>query len=235
MAKHCRLTTRPHRWFSVEILEESPVCIVKVLKPRPGKEDQHLLRYPLVLSPGQGCEQGFDELHPGNRKPPDTRFTRSQKSARKTPVQKNSAGVPLCRWCSQEIKPPKRTFCGNLDCVHQWKIRTQTSYVRKCCFKRDAGKCQLCGVKNKKLWQADHIIPVSLGGGLCGLDNYRTLCLLCHKECTAELKKTLQANLVQAREQERARCPTLLPAAPTKKTRKSTTSKKDKVQTPVAL
>ncbi len=36
-------------------------------------------------------------------------------------------------------------------------------------------------------WQADHIVPVSEGGGLCGLDNYRTLCLGCHKKATAEL------------------------------------------------
>lgn len=36
-------------------------------------------------------------------------------------------------------------------------------------------------------WQADHIIPVAEGGGVCGLDNYRTLCLRCHKLDTAEL------------------------------------------------
>ncbi len=36
-------------------------------------------------------------------------------------------------------------------------------------------------------WQADHIVPVSEGGGLCGLDNYRTLCLGCHKKATAAL------------------------------------------------
>lgn len=34
------------------------------------------------------------------------------------------------------------------------------------------------------LWDADHIIPVKKGGGKCGLENIRTLCLLCHKEVT---------------------------------------------------
>ncbi len=34
---------------------------------------------------------------------------------------------------------------------------------------------------NYTFWEADHIIPVSLGGGCCGLENYRTLCLRCHK------------------------------------------------------
>lgn len=30
-------------------------------------------------------------------------------------------------------------------------------------------------------WQADHIIPVYKGGGLCDIDNLRTLCTLCHQ------------------------------------------------------
>lgn len=30
-------------------------------------------------------------------------------------------------------------------------------------------------------WQADHVIPVFRGGGLCRLDNLRTLCTLCHQ------------------------------------------------------
>jgi 5-methylcytosine-specific restriction protein A len=34
------------------------------------------------------------------------------------------------------------------------------------------------------LWDADHIIPVKDGGGLCGLDNLRTLCISCHKNVT---------------------------------------------------
>lgn len=38
-------------------------------------------------------------------------------------------------------------------------------------------------------WDADHIIPVVEGGGLCGLENYRTLCHPCHKRVTAELAK----------------------------------------------
>lgn len=36
-------------------------------------------------------------------------------------------------------------------------------------------------------WQADHIVPVVEGGGLCGLENYRTLCLACHKRESAAL------------------------------------------------
>ncbi|XP_006811177.1 DNA annealing helicase and endonuclease ZRANB3-like [Saccoglossus kowalevskii] len=35
-----------------------------------------------------------------------------------------------------------------------------------------------------KFWQADHIVAVSNGGGLCSLDNFRTLCTVCHRSVT---------------------------------------------------
>ena len=37
------------------------------------------------------------------------------------------------------------------------------------------------------IWDADHIVPVIEGGGLSGLENFRTLCLRCHKGETAKL------------------------------------------------
>ena len=37
------------------------------------------------------------------------------------------------------------------------------------------------------LWDADHIIPVKEGGGQCGLENIRTLCIKCHKMETKKL------------------------------------------------
>ena len=36
------------------------------------------------------------------------------------------------------------------------------------------------------LWDADHIIAVKDGGGSCGLENIRTLCIKCHKVVTKE-------------------------------------------------
>ena len=38
---------------------------------------------------------------------------------------------------------------------------------------------------NKSPWQADHVLPVSRGGGACGLDNVQTLCYPCHAKKTA--------------------------------------------------
>lgn len=37
----------------------------------------------------------------------------------------------------------------------------------------------------KTLWDADHAVPVSAGGGSCGLQNVQTLCVWCHRRKTA--------------------------------------------------
>lgn len=43
----------------------------------------------------------------------------------------------------------------------------------------------------KSIWHADHIKPVSQGGGESGLDNLRTLCVKCHKDITKKLKRNV--------------------------------------------
>lgn len=54
-------------------------------------------------------------------------------------------------------------------------------------LKRDGPTCRHCGITDlkKEEWQADHIIPVHLGGGGCGLENYQILCLECHFDKSA--------------------------------------------------
>jgi hypothetical protein len=37
-------------------------------------------------------------------------------------------------------------------------------------------------------WDADHVVPVIEGGGECGLDGYRTVCVPCHKRVSREQK-----------------------------------------------
>lgn len=49
------------------------------------------------------------------------------------------------------------------------------------------------------LWEADHILPVVEGGGCCGLSNYRTLCVPCHR---AETRR-LSARLAERRRPQR--------------------------------
>lgn len=57
--------------------------------------------------------------------------------------------------------------------------------------------------RNHALWEADHIVPAFEGGGVCGLENYRTLCLPCHKAETAKLAKRVGA--ARAAKNERVR------------------------------
>jgi len=131
-------------------------------------------------------------------------------------------GGALCRWCRMEIlKKRRRTFCSDF-CVHQWRLRSDPGYLRDQVFARDRGVCALCdtdtvaayaelkrsrgrardealevwGMKTvtarRSLWDADHVRPVAEGGGQCDLDNLRTLCLPCHREVTADLRRRLR-------------------------------------------
>ena len=115
----------------------------------------------------------------------------------------------------------RRTFCSEY-CVHQWRLRSDPGYLRDQVFLRDKGVCLLCGTDTvaayaelkrsrgkaraealevwgmrsvtarKTLWDADHVQPVAEGGGECDLENLRTLCLCCHREVTADLRRRLK-------------------------------------------
>ena len=37
----------------------------------------------------------------------------------------------------------------------------------------------------RSFWEANHIVPVYLGGGGCGIENIETLCRHCHRKVTA--------------------------------------------------
>ena len=43
------------------------------------------------------------------------------------------------------------------------------------------------------------MIAVVEGGGECDLENYRTLCVPCHRRVTAELRERLRANRKRVR------------------------------------
>lgn len=63
-------------------------------------------------------------------------------------------------------------------------IKGDNYAIREALFNKDQGMCCECGVYSDN-WQADHIIPVALGGGGCTIDNFQTLCPKCHSEKTA--------------------------------------------------
>lgn len=129
-------------------------------------------------------------------------------------------GRLLCRWCRIEVPTGRRSFCSDW-CVHEWRLRTDTGYMRDRVFARDRGICAYCtvdtraafaqlrrsrgkqrqflmdywglnSISRKSLWDADHILPVAEGGGECDLSNLRTLCLACHKMFTGELRTRLR-------------------------------------------
>ena len=53
-------------------------------------------------------------------------------------------------------------------------------------------------LSRKTLWDADHILPVTEGGGECDLDNIRTLCLRCHRSVTMQLRERIRRAKVAA-------------------------------------
>lgn len=141
-------------------------------------------------------------------------------SARGLDLPKGAAGRSLCRWCSLEVPKGRRTFCSDF-CVLEWRLRTDPGFLREKTFERDRAVCALCHVdadaawremrasrgtkrlrlmmhwglrtlSRRTLWDADHIVPVAEGGGACDLSNIRTLCLICHRRVTAELRSRLR-------------------------------------------
>lgn len=121
----------------------------------------------------------------------------------------DTEGRPVCRWCRQPVRPPRRTFCSE-RCVHEWRIRTDPAFLREAVWIRDRGICQRCLVdlaeaerqwrkrkpptrsvrltrawlQARPRWEVDHIVPVADGGGECGLANLRLLCRPCHVAVT---------------------------------------------------
>ena len=66
----------------------------------------------------------------------------------------------MCRWCKGAVSGRRRTFCSDA-CVHEWRLRSSTSYLRECVFDRDHGICALCGVDTHK--QRRRVMRLSFG------------------------------------------------------------------------
>jgi 5-methylcytosine-specific restriction enzyme A len=59
-------------------------------------------------------------------------------------------GRGLCRMCGEEVPKGRRTFCDDI-CVHQYKLRNQPRYASGQLYKRDRGKCAICGIDTYKV------------------------------------------------------------------------------------
>lgn len=176
-------------------------------------------------------------------------MTRFLTAKQKAESSERAKAEKLCRWCGLDVhrlSPKRRTFCSD-ECVHEFNIRSSSSYIRTYIAKRDKYICQICGLDCKgfvrKLWRyinehiqelqqnavyagfnnyrhakkaleveffelnhmpwvnthgrstfydIDHIHEVIKGGGQCGEENLRLLCLSCHRKETARLRAELK-------------------------------------------
>lgn len=55
----------------------------------------------------------------------------------------------MCRWCKSPVSGRRRTFCSDA-CVHEWRLRSSSSYLRECVFERDGGVCAICGINTHR-------------------------------------------------------------------------------------
>jgi len=161
----------------------------------------------------------FDE--PEVEKPMSTHRTNPNAgAARPSTLPKGPHGRCLCRYCGKEVPTGRVTFCG-AACIHEHKLRSDTSYLRSQVFLRDRGVCRECGRDTEvwrrsamglrprarilylqslgipphrtTFWDADHILPVALGGGECDLSNIVSLCYGCHAKKTARQAAEIRA------------------------------------------
>lgn len=56
----------------------------------------------------------------------------------------------MCRWCKGAVSGRRRTFCSDA-CVHEWRLRSSTSYLREQVLARDRGVCALCALDTVRL------------------------------------------------------------------------------------
>lgn len=91
-------------------------------------------------------------------------------------VYKRDRGI--CAICNIDTKKTA-SIANRLTCEEKIKFLEDNSIStkRKIWVQKHGGG----------LWDADHIIAVKEGGGLCGLENIRTLCIKCHKVVTKSL------------------------------------------------
>ncbi len=103
----------------------------------------------------------------------------------KSKQSRDADGKRLCLVCDSSLPPRNTSYC-EADC----RMRNMPSWIAKVVLRRDNWTCQNCGCKHGDM-EADHILPVSEGGGLCGPEGYRTLCKPCHGKESGKLRKRL--------------------------------------------
>jgi 5-methylcytosine-specific restriction enzyme A len=115
-------------------------------------------------------------------------------------VEARDGGV--CQRCGRETAPlpeiyrwTQRHYDDLFACLSPLKAWGGPWYERRIYAHFFHGElAQLIGVtRTGRAWEMDHELPVAEGGGECGLENLRTLCIPCHRDVTRALKGRLAA------------------------------------------
>lgn len=83
----------------------------------------------------------------------------------------------ICCLCHKDTKTIKQELFNNYNNKNNILKKYNISLKRRIYKNKWGGG----------LWDVDHIKPVKEGGGCCGLDNLRTLCINCHKMVTRNM------------------------------------------------
>ncbi len=96
-------------------------------------------------------------------------------------------------------------LCG-VDCLilgqtlsAEWERVKMAETAREQAERAEFRKRYRWFLRRRTCWDADHIVPVSEGGGHCTMANIRTLCVPCHHQVT----KTLARKKASRRRQEK--------------------------------
>lgn len=125
-------------------------------------------------------------------------------------------GGRQCRWCKAEVFPPRQTYCSDacvhawklrsdVGYLRSQLFLRDKGICKMCGLDTQALRLKMYplnedgrerlgllywfpvyNARNLMLWEADHIVAVSNGGGLSGLDNFQTLCVPCHRNKTKQ-------------------------------------------------
>lgn len=113
--------------------------------------------------------------------------------------RKGPHGKWICRCgCGLEVMDPRRRTWYSQECIDRYLFASDPGWARKEIWKRDKGRCALCGVQCQSIhyspdnhllpkWEMDHRIPL-VEGGENAETNLRTLCTDCHKGETKQLR-----------------------------------------------
>eukprot|EP00916_Digyalum_oweni_P012075 GHVL01019962.1.p1 GENE.GHVL01019962.1~~GHVL01019962.1.p1 ORF type:complete len:229 (-),score=27.40 GHVL01019962.1:265-951(-) len=107
--------------------------------------------------------------------------TRSQSSLRYQLFQSERGVCNMCRLdCTELLQSLQNT--KNEDERIKILLKISPQWMDEPKLLKRLIKTPLAGY----VWNADHIKPVEMGGGQCGLDNIQTLCCVCHKYKSGE-------------------------------------------------